>query len=96
MYCHILTSIIGSHPNIQDAIKYYESDDTIVAVVAEGLGSRKMSAPWCQIFVSNGRGIIERSLLCLLQIYSVQRNGKTILNQTIATSMSFVRRVLLR
>ena len=44
MYCHILTSIIGSHPNIQDAIKYYESDDTIVAVVADGLGSRKMSA----------------------------------------------------
>lgn len=44
MYCHILTSIIGNHPNIQDAFKYYESDDTIVAVVADGLGSRKMSA----------------------------------------------------
>lgn len=44
MYCHILTSIIGNHPNIQDAIKFYESDDTIVAVVADGLGSRKMSA----------------------------------------------------
>ncbi len=44
MYSHILTSIIGSHPNVQDAIKYYESDDSIVAVVADGLGSSKMSA----------------------------------------------------
>ena len=44
MFCHILTSIIGSHPNIQDAIKYYENDDIIVAIVADGLGSRTKSA----------------------------------------------------
>lgn len=44
MYSHILTSIIGSHSNKQDAIKYFESDDIIIAIVADGLGSRKMSA----------------------------------------------------
>ena len=44
MYSHILTSIIGSHSNIQDAIRYFENDDIIIAIVADGLGSRKMSA----------------------------------------------------
>lgn len=44
MYNHILTSIIGSHPIIQDAYRYYESDDKIIAVIADGLGSRKKSA----------------------------------------------------
>lgn len=43
MYNHILTSIIGSHPNIQDAIKYFEDNDRIIAVVADGLGSRRKS-----------------------------------------------------
>ena len=44
MYNHILTSIIGSHPNIQDAIKYFEDNDRIIAVIADGLGSRRKSA----------------------------------------------------
>lgn len=55
MYNHILTSIIGSHPNIQDAFRYYESDDKIIAVIADGLGSRKKSADGarliCKLFV---------------------------------------------
>ena len=42
-YNHILTSVIGAHPNIQDAIKYFENEDRIVAVVADGLGSKKKS-----------------------------------------------------
>ena len=44
MYSHILTSVIGSHPNNQDALRYYESDDKIIAVVADGLGSCRKSA----------------------------------------------------
>lgn len=44
MYYHILTSVIGAHSNIQDAIKYFEDNDRIIAVVADGLGSRTMSA----------------------------------------------------
>lgn len=44
MFNHILTSVIGSHPKIQDAIKYYEDDYRIIAVVADGLGSRPRSA----------------------------------------------------
>lgn len=32
------------HPNIQDAIKYYENDERIIAVVADGLGSKRHSA----------------------------------------------------
>lgn len=44
MFNHILTSIIGSHPRIQDAIKYFEDEGRIIAVVADGLGSRMKSA----------------------------------------------------
>lgn len=44
MYSHILTSIVGSHPNIQDAYKYFENDDIIIAIIADGLGSRNKSA----------------------------------------------------
>lgn len=44
MFNHIMTSIIGSHPCNQDAIKYFENEDKIIAVVADGLGSRINSA----------------------------------------------------
>lgn len=52
MYSHILTSIIGKHPNIQDAIKFFEDDNKIVAIVADGLGSRKMSAHGARLICS--------------------------------------------
>ena len=44
MYNHIQTSIIGSHPNNQDAIRYFEDTGQIIAVVADGLGSKRKSA----------------------------------------------------
>ncbi len=44
MYSHILTSVVGKHRNNQDAIKYFESTDKVIAIVADGLGSRKKSA----------------------------------------------------
>lgn len=44
MFGHIRSSIIGGHPQKQDAIKYYEDEYRIVAIVADGLGSKKRSA----------------------------------------------------
>lgn len=41
---HILTSIVGAHHNNQDAFKYFEDDNRIIAVVADGLGSKLKSA----------------------------------------------------
>ena len=43
MFNHIQTSIIGNHSVKQDAIKYIEDNETIIAVVADGLGSKKHS-----------------------------------------------------
>lgn len=44
MFNHIQTSIIGAHSQKQDAIKYYEDEYRVVAVVADGLGSKERSA----------------------------------------------------
>ena len=44
IYNHIQASIIGMHDSIQDAIKYFEDEDTIIAIVADGLGSKTLSS----------------------------------------------------
>ena len=44
MFYHILTSIIGAHACKQDAVKYFEDEERIIAVVADGLGSKRKSA----------------------------------------------------
>jgi len=38
MFNHIQASIIGAHSQKQDAIKYYEDEYRVVAVVAGGVG----------------------------------------------------------
>ena len=63
MYYHILTSIVGSHPNIQDAFRFQEDDRRIIAVIADGLGSRQKSGDGarliCKLIVEelNGKSI---------------------------------------
>ena len=44
IYNHIQASIIGMLDCIQDAIKYFEDEDTIIAIVADGLGSKSLSS----------------------------------------------------